>query len=88
MENTFTSIADMVDQIMPHVAPFKIFIQRIFYPTVERINKVTCPILFIRGLKDEIVPCDQSKKLYDAAKSAKFKELHEVANGDHNRTWQ
>ena len=64
------------------------FIQRIFYPTVDRINKVTCPILFIRGLKDEIVPCDQSKKLYDAAKSAKFKELHEVENGDHNRTWQ
>jgi len=88
VENTFTSIADMVDQIMPHVAPFKMFIQRIFYPTVDRINKVTCPILFIRGLKDEIVPCDQSKKLYDAAKSAKFKELHEVENGDHNRTWQ
>jgi pimeloyl-ACP methyl ester carboxylesterase len=73
VENTFTSIADMVDRIMPHVAPFKFLIQRIFYPTIDRINSVTCPILFIRGLKDEIVPCDQSIKLYETAKSAKFK---------------
>lgn len=74
VENTFTSIADMVDQIMPHVAPFKFLIQRIFYPTIDRIGSVTCPILFIRGMKDEIVPCQQSIKLYESAKSAKFKE--------------
>lgn len=37
LENTFTSIADMVDQLMPMVAVFKKFIQRVFYPTIDRI---------------------------------------------------
>ena len=60
IENTFTSISDMVDQLMPMVAIFKKFIQRLFYPTIDRIGSVTCPILFVRGMKDEIVPCDHS----------------------------
>jgi fermentation-respiration switch protein FrsA (DUF1100 family) len=47
IENTFTSIGDMVDVLMPMVAMFKMFIQRIFYPTIDRIGKVTAPMLFI-----------------------------------------
>ena len=60
LENTFTSIGDMVDKLMPMVAFFKKFIQRIFYPTIDRIGKVNTPILFIRGIKDEIVPADHT----------------------------
>jgi len=60
LENTFTSIGDMVDTLMPMVAFFKHLIQKVFYPTIDRIGKVQCPILFIRGLKDEIVPHDHT----------------------------
>ena len=67
LENTFTSISDMVDQLMPLVAIFKRFIQKIFYPTIDRIGKISCPILFIRGMKDEIVPCDHTKRLKEKA---------------------
>jgi pimeloyl-ACP methyl ester carboxylesterase len=38
VENTFTSIAELVDTIMPMVAPFKVFIQRVFYPSIDRIG--------------------------------------------------
>ena len=72
-ENTFTSIADMVDQLMPLVARFKQFVQKIFYPSIDRIEKVTSPILFIRGMKDEIVPHDHTEKLFKKAENAKFK---------------
>ena len=68
VENTFTSIGDMVDHLMPMVAMFKKYIQRIFWPTIDRIGNVTAPMLFIRGLKDEIVPCSHVKTLYDKAK--------------------
>ena len=60
VENTSTSISDMVDQLMPMVARFKILIQRVFYPSIDRINKVTSPILFVRGMKDEIVPYEHT----------------------------
>ena len=39
-------------------------------------------------MKDEIVPCDHGKRLFDAATKAKFKELYECENGDHNMTWK
>ena len=73
VENTFTSLSDMVDALLPFLTPFKFLVQRIFYPTVDKIGKVKCPILFIRGLRDEIVPCQQSLVLYDKAKNARFK---------------
>ena len=60
IENSFTSIADMVDTLMPTVSYFKKYIQRVFYPNIDRIPSNTSPILFIRGLKDQIVPCDHS----------------------------
>jgi len=60
LENTFTSIGEMVDALMPTVAVFKGLIQRIFYPTIDRIGKITSPILFVRGENDEIVPSHHS----------------------------
>jgi len=73
VENTFTSIGEMVDQLMPLVAKFKFLIQRLFYPSIDRIHKVTCPILFVRGMKDEIVPNDHTERLFKAATESKFK---------------
>ena len=84
IENTFTSIGDMVDHLMPMVAVFKKFIQRVFWPSIERVGNITAPICFIRGNKDEIVPFTHSKTLYDTALKAKFREFHEFPDGDHN----
>ena len=54
----------MVDALMPTVAMFKTFIQRIFYPTIDRIGKITCPLLIVRGEQDEIVPATHSDVLF------------------------
>lgn len=78
----------MVDVLMPLVAVFKHLIQKIFYPTIDRIGKVSTPILFVRGMKDEIVPRDHTKKLFDAARDARFKQIYECPEGDHNMTWK
>lgn len=88
IENTFTSIGDMVDNLMPLVAKFKVFIQRVFYPSIDRIPQITTPILFIRGMKDNIVPCNHSERLNKAAVNAPFTMLHSVPNGDHNNCFQ
>jgi len=39
-------------------------------------------------MKDEIVPCDHTQRLNDAATSAKFKDIYECPDGDHNMTWR
>jgi pimeloyl-ACP methyl ester carboxylesterase len=76
LENTFTSISDMVDRIFPFLANFKHLILRINWPTIERIPKIKLPILFVVGSIDEIVPPDHVHRLNEAASNAKFKKLH------------
>ena len=39
-------------------------------------------------MKDELVPANQTKRLYDAATGAKFKGLYQCSAGDHNMTWK
>jgi hypothetical protein len=73
LENTFTSISEMVDHIFPHLTRFKNLILRMHWPTVKRIPSVRVPMLFIVGTDDEIVPPHHAKKLHDAATNAPFK---------------
>jgi len=40
LENTFTSIGDMVDKLMPMVAIFKSIVQKVFFPTIDRIHQI------------------------------------------------
>ena len=78
LENTFTKIGDMVDSIFPYLRAVKGLIQRIYWPSIDRIRNIKVPILFISGQRDEIVPKEQMQALYDAAESAPFKEIYRV----------
>lgn len=77
----------MVDHVLPIFARFKHFIQRIFWPSIDRIPNVKIPIFFIFGTNDEIVPAYHTIKLYEAAKSTVYKAKYEVVGGMHNDTW-
>lgn len=73
LENTFCSISEMVDHIFPLLSYFKHLIQRIYWPSIDRIPNIKVPLLFIVGLNDEIVPPIHITRLYEAAKNAAFK---------------
>ena len=51
------------------------------------IAHVTVPLLFIAGMKDEIVPPAQMRLLELAAVASPAVEMHKVAEGMHNDTW-
>ncbi|KAL4464801.1 hypothetical protein ABPG74_011362 [Tetrahymena malaccensis] len=87
VENTFTSISDMVDVIFSKVRFLKGLVLRNYWPSIERIQKIKQPMLFIRSDLDELVPPAQMNRLYQTATSARFKKLHVIPDGDHNNSW-
>lgn len=44
-------------------------------------------MLFVTGNKDEIVPHEMTKSLFNNATKAQFKRIYIVEGGTHNDTW-
>lgn len=86
LENTFTSISAMVDNIFPFLRPLKPFVLKLNWPSVKRIASFKTPILFVSGGQDEVVPAWHMKALHDAAVSAK-RTFVLFEEGKHNDTW-
>jgi fermentation-respiration switch protein FrsA (DUF1100 family) len=76
LENTFTSISEMVDHIFPLMSYVKHILLRMHWPSIERIPKVRVPMLFVSGTNDEIVPPAHTGRLFQAAVLAPFKQMH------------
>ena len=87
LENTFTSIPDMVDHIFAVVKYVKGLVLRIGWHTADLVPEIETPMLFVAGKQDEIVPYEHTIKLYDMATKARFKDIFVVENGTHNDTW-
>jgi len=86
LENSFTSISDLVDTLFPFLRLLKPYILRLDWNSIRRIATVVTPTLFISGLQDEIVPPVHMKRLYGAAVKCQRKAFIEF-EGMHNDTW-
>jgi pimeloyl-ACP methyl ester carboxylesterase len=90
VENTFTSIADMIDEIFPFLnwSIIKKFFLRLKWESHKWIQFVACPILLIVGMKDELVPPSHSLSLKTfCEKNEIVSELLTIEDGHHNDTW-
>jgi hypothetical protein len=87
IENSYTCISDMVDKIFPLLSPLKSLILRLDWPSWRRIATITTPILFVSGLLDEVVPCEQMQKLFKLAVNSRSKQIVTIPDGMHNDTW-
>ena len=56
IENSFTSISDMVDVIFWFAKYFKFLILRNYWTSIDLVNKIEYPIMFVTGDKDQLVP--------------------------------
>jgi fermentation-respiration switch protein FrsA (DUF1100 family) len=52
------------------------------YPSIDRIARITCPLLVIAGDDDHIVPLDDTQRLFDAANQPK--QMVVIEGADHN----
>ena len=90
VENTFLSISEMVDHLMPYVAYVKMLVLRIYWDSGKIAPSIRIPTLFLAGAKDTLVPHSHMLELFDRMKSSKNDNLvrmHVVADGTHNETW-
>lgn len=65
LENTFSSISDMVDRIFPYVSFLKTYLLKIEWNSSDLIRTIKIPIFFISGRNDQLVPPSQMDKLYE-----------------------
>jgi pimeloyl-ACP methyl ester carboxylesterase len=86
LRSTFRSMVDAASYHYPWLPVRMILIDR--YPSMDRITRVTCPIIQFHGARDSIVPLSSGRALFDAApeKSATgiAKTFVELPRADHN----
>jgi len=64
VENTFTSIADLVDELFFFAKYFKGLILRKYWTSIDLVGRLNHPILFVTGDQDELVPHEMTLKLH------------------------
>jgi hypothetical protein len=79
LESAFTSVPDMAANLYPFL-PAR-WLARFRYDTRAYLGSVSAPVLVVHSREDEIIPFENGRKLFTAAKGPKqFLELH----GGHN----
>ena len=87
IENTFTSISEIADQLYPFVKPVKDYLLRNFWHSDKLAPEIRVPVQYVTGDKDEIIPTVMTHQLYNLTTKAAFKLLYSVKNGEHNDSW-
>jgi len=82
LETPFTSIKEMGKKLYPFL-PFTIFL-RTKYDSLSKIRDIKVPTLIMHGDKDELVPIEQGKMLYEKANEPK--EFYTIPGAMHNDT--
>ena len=77
--STFTSVRDMGRVHYP-IIPTSLVPDA--YPTLRRIRELECPVLVMHGDRDDIVPVEQGRALFEAAPEPK--RLHLFPGAGHN----
>jgi len=82
LETPFTSIKEMGKELYP-LLPINLFL-RTKYDSLSKIRDVKVPTLIMHGDKDELVPFEQGRKIYEAANEPK--EFYTIPGATHNDT--
>lgn len=89
IENTFSSISDMVGKVFPFLDFdfIKKFMLKIHWRSIDLIPNIKTNMLFLACSNDEIVPHQQMLTLYKSAKNCKSKDMFIIQGGTHNDGW-
>ena len=80
LESPFASLSSLANEKFPLFFP-SLFI-RFRFDNVNKINKVHCPVIFLHGSDDTLIPPSHSRKLFEAYRGKK--KMIFVEKGSHN----
>jgi fermentation-respiration switch protein FrsA (DUF1100 family) len=83
LETPFTSIRDMAKTVFP-LLPIGLLLQT-RYDVVEKVGRIKVPLLVLHGDHDDVVPYEQGKKVFAAAREPK--EFYTIKGATHNDTY-
>ena len=84
VEAAFTSIPDMA-RVIPKYRIFPIdFIVSQHFDSINKVERLRVPVLYIHGTDDKLVPYDMSRELYKRTVSPK--QLKLILGGGHNNS--
>jgi len=83
LETPFASVREMARDVFPFLPIGPLLRTR--YDVVEKIRRIKSPLLVLHGERDEVVPFDQGKKVFDAAPQPK--RFYTIAGAGHNDTY-
>jgi dipeptidyl aminopeptidase/acylaminoacyl peptidase len=49
---------------------------------IHHVDRLTCPIIFLQGLEDKVVPPNQAEVMFDAVRKAGFPTAYVVFEGE------
>ena len=58
-----------------------------YWQTIDLVGEISQPILFVTGTRDEVVPTEQTQRLFDASVKSRMREIWVSEKGNHNNTW-
>jgi fermentation-respiration switch protein FrsA (DUF1100 family) len=82
LESGLSSAADMAGVVMPWLPRFVRGLTKNKLDTRAKLPRVGCPVLVVHGDRDEIIPVEQGRRLYEAAPEPKRLEI--VRGAGHN----
>ncbi|KAG5675296.1 hypothetical protein PVAND_005208 [Polypedilum vanderplanki] len=82
VENTFTSIPLIARHLIPFTKYIPLLCHKNKFSSIDKIERVTTPILFISGLNDTLVPPSMMSTLHSLCKSSR-KQLFQLSGGGH-----
>jgi hypothetical protein len=80
LQSPYRSVAERAAEIYPWV-PVKLLIKDRF-PSIEKIGKVTAPVLILHGERDEVIPAAHGRSIYEATRATK--RAHFMPHVNHN----
>jgi abhydrolase domain-containing protein 13 len=87
LQNASPSFLIDIKKIVWFLKPILPYILYLELNVIDKIPKIAMPIMFIKGMKDDILPFEGMYEIERNAKNSIFTMFYEVHKADHYSTW-